>query len=256
MYICVPLIAKGQVKGILEVFHRSPLEPDSEWLDFLEAVSGQAAIAIDNATLYNDLQRSNMELSMAYDATLEGWASALELRDQETLGHLRQSADLTVQLAQAMDIPAADTLHIRRGALLHDIGKMAIPDRILHKAGPLNDEEWQEMRKHPVYAYQMLFPISYLRPALDIPYCHHEKWDGTGYPRGLKADQIPLPARIFAVADVWDALNSDRPYRSRWPVDKVLNYMTEQSGKHFDPQVMDVFLQLIEDKGGPKGYEH
>jgi PAS domain S-box-containing protein/putative nucleotidyltransferase with HDIG domain len=246
-YFCVPLIAKGQVKGILEIFHRAPLEPDAEWLDFLEALSGQAAIAIDNATLFNDLQRSNMELSLAYEATLEGWSRALELRDQETEGHTQRVADLTLRLAQAMRITTSDPLHIRRGALLHDIGKMAIPDNILLKPGPLNDEEWKIMRQHPVHAFRLLSPIANLRPALDIPYCHHEKWDGTGYPRGLKGDQIPLPARIFSVVDVWDALLSDRPYRTAWPERKVMAYIQEQSGKHFDPEVVKIFLEVIDE---------
>jgi PAS domain S-box-containing protein/putative nucleotidyltransferase with HDIG domain len=255
-YFCVPLIAKGQVKGILEVFHRTPLKPDAEWLDFLEALAGQAAIAVDNATLFNELQRSNLELSLAYDATLEGWSRALELRDQETEGHTKRVTELTLRLAQAMHITSVDALHIRRGALLHDIGKMGIPDSILRKPGPLTGEEWEIMRKHPVYAYQWLSPITSLRPALDIPYCHHEKWDGSGYPRALKGEQIPLTARVFAVADVWESLNSARVFRPEpWPKDKALAYMVEQSGKHFDPEVITVFLNMLDETSPPKeGY--
>lgn len=244
-YFGVPLIAKGQVKGILEVFHRSRLDPDAEWLDFLEALAGQAAIAIDNATLFYDLQRSNIELTLAYDATLEGWSKALELRDEGTEGHTQRVTDLTLRLAQSMQVDPDDLAHIRRGALMHDIGKMGIPDEILLKPGPLTEEQWIIMRRHPVYAYKLLSPIASLRPALDIPYCHHEKWDGTGYPRGLQGEQIPLSARVFAVVDVWDALLSDRPYRQAWPRERVFQYITDQRGKHFDPKVVDVFLNLV-----------
>ncbi|MBC8265139.1 MAG: GAF domain-containing protein [Anaerolineales bacterium] len=249
-YYAVPLIAKGDVKGVLEIFHRASLDPDPEWLDFLDTLAGQAAVAIDNATLFDDLQRSNVELTLAYDTTLEGWSRALDLRDKETEGHTQRVAEMTLRLAQAMGISNAELVHNRRGALLHDIGKMGIPDAILHKPGPLTDEEWEIMRKHPVYAYEMLSPIAYLHPALDIPYCHHEKWDGTGYPRGLKGETIPLSARVFSVVDVWDALRSDRPYRKAWPEEKVLAHIREQAGKHFDPQVMEVFLKMeVEDEG-------
>ena len=241
-YYVVPLIAKGQIKGALEVFNRSRLDPDAEWLDFLEALAGQAAIAIDNATLFDDLQRSNTELVLAYEATLEGWSHALDLRDKETEGHTQRVTDMTVRLAQKLGAPEAEVVQIQRGALLHDIGKMGIPDSILLKPGPLTDEEWVIMRKHPVYAYELLSPISFLRPALDIPYCHHEKWDGTGYPRGLKGEQIPLAARIFAVVDVYDALRSDRPYRKAWPEEQVLAHIRELSGTHFDPKVVCAFL--------------
>ncbi|MBI5291405.1 MAG: HD domain-containing protein [Chloroflexi bacterium] len=201
-HYAVPLIAKGEVQGVLEVFHHSPVNRDPAWLDFLETLATQAAIAMDNVRLFEGLQHSNVELNLAYDATLEGWARALELRDLETEGHTRRVTTRTLRLAQTMELGEEELVHIRRGALLHDIGKMGIPDRILLKAGPLGDGEWEIMRKHPAYAYEMLLPIAYLRPALDIPYCHHEKWDGTGYPRGLKGQEIPLAARIFAVVDV------------------------------------------------------
>ncbi|GAP08949.1 protein containing PAS domain S-box [Bellilinea caldifistulae] len=246
-YCGVPLVAKGQVKGVLEVFSRSPFEPQEEWLGFFEAISRQAAIAIENAQLFENLQRSNLDLSLAYEATIEGWSRALDLRDKETEGHTRRVADLTLLMAERIGLDPAQVAHVRRGALLHDIGKMGIPDAILLKPGPLTDEEWEIMRKHPLYAYQMLYPVQYLRPALDIPYCHHEKWDGTGYPRGLKGEEIPLAARIFAVADVWDALTSDRPYRPAWPQAKALNHIREQAGTHFDPRVVKVFFEVIED---------
>jgi PAS domain S-box-containing protein len=240
-YFGRPLLAKGKITGVLEVFHRSPLEPDQEWLTFLDTLSGQAAIAIDNASLFQDLQRSNMELFLAYDKTLEGWSAALDLRDKETEGHTQRVTEMTVKLAEAMGLAESELVHVRRGALLHDIGKMGIPDSILLKPDNLTDEEWEIMRRHPTYAYELLKPIDYLSPALDIPYCHHEKWDGSGYPRGLKGTQIPLSARIFAVVDVYDALTSDRPYREAWSRKKTLKYIHTQSGSHFDPQVIEVF---------------
>jgi response regulator RpfG family c-di-GMP phosphodiesterase len=244
-YHVIPLIIKGQVKGVLEAFHRSPFQPDAEWANFFESLAGQAAIAIDNADLFEGIQHTNMELILAYDATIEGWSRALDLRDRETEGHTQRVTEMTIKLATIMGISGEEIIHIRRGALLHDIGKMGIPDNLLLKTGPLTDNEWGEMRKHPVYAYEMLSPISYLRPALDIPYCHHERWDGTGYPRGLKGDRIPLSARIFAVVDVWDALCSDRPYRRAWPREKALEYLTENSGTHFDPAVVTAFKRML-----------
>jgi PAS domain S-box-containing protein len=243
-YFGVPLIIKGQVKGVLEVFHRTALKPDAEWLDFLNTLAGQAAIAVEIATLFESLQLSNSELFMAYDATIEGWSHALDLRDKETEGHSQRVTDMTLRLAQAFGISEAELVQVRWGALLHDIGKMGVPDGILLKSGVLTDEEWVAMKKHPTFAYEMLAPILYLRLALDIPYCHHEKWDGTGYPRGLKGTQIPLIARIFAVVDVWDALISDRPYRAAWTKEKAREHILISSGKHFDPQVVDAFMQI------------
>lgn len=239
----VPITAKAQIKGVLEVFQRTPFIADSEWLEFLKTLAVQAAIAIDNAEMVNNLQRSNIDLSLAYDATLEGWSRALDLRDKETEGHTQRVTEMALRLARSMGVRGDELVHMRRGALLHDIGKMGIPDSILLKPGPLSDEEWEIMRKHPVYAQRLLSPIPFLRSALDIPYCHHEKWDGTGYPRGLKSDQIPLAARIFAVADVWDALRSDRPYRPAWPEDKVREHIRSLAGTHFDPKVVQVFLE-------------
>ena len=244
-YYGVPLIAKGEVRGVLEVYQRSPLAADPEWLSFLETLAGQAAIAIDNAVLFEGLRRSNDEIALAYDATIEGWSRALELRDQATEGHTRRVTEVTLQLADIVGIEAADRVHVRRGALLHDIGKMGIPDYILRKPGPLTDDEWEIMRRHPGYAYEMLSPVAYLRPALEIPYCHHERWNGTGYPRGLKGEAIPLSARIFAVVDVWDALRSDRPYRPPWSEDKVFAEIRAQSGRHFDPRAVEAFEQLM-----------
>jgi PAS domain S-box-containing protein len=251
-YIGVPLIAKGQLQGVFEIFHRGRVQADPEWLEFLETLAGQAALAIDNATVYADLQRSHANLRLAYDTTLEGWSRALDLRDRETEGHTRRVTELSLRLAQAMGLNGEALMHLRRGALLHDIGKLGVPDHILHKPGPLTDSEWAVMRQHPVYAYELLRPIDYLRPALDIPYCHHEKWDGTGYPRKLKGDEIPLAARIFAAADVWDALCSDRPYRPRWSAEQSRAYLAEQSGCHFDPRVVDVFMGVLQTGGMPE----
>ena len=243
-YFGMPLVAKGAVRGVLEVFQRAPLAPDEEWLDFLETLGEQAAIAVDNSLLFADLQRSNTDLELAYDTTLEGWSRALDLRDKETEGHTQRVTEVTERLAGSMGLSETELMQIRRGGLLHDIGKMGIPDSILLKPGPLTAEEWAIMRKHPLYAFELLAPIAYLRPALDIPYCHHEKWDGSGYPRQLKGEAIPLSARIFAVVDVWDALRSDRPYRPAWPEEQVREHIRGLAGTHFDPRVVQAFLAL------------
>ena len=247
-YYGVPLMAKGLVHGVLEVFQRSPLQPDLDWLEFLETLAGQAAIAVDNTQLFNGLQRSNLDLALAYESTIEGWSRALDLRDRETEGHTQRVTELTLQLARASQIDEKELLNIRRGALLHDIGKMGIPDSILLKPGALTPDEWVIMRQHPTVAYQLLSPIAYLRLALDIPYCHHEKWDGSGYPRGLNGDQIPLSARLFAMADVWDALRSDRPYRASWPAEQVRQHIHSLAGTHFDPAIVEAFLEMVSDE--------
>jgi len=244
-YLAQPLIAKGELVGVLEVFHRDRLDPDPEWLNFLDALARMAGIAIERLNLYNDLTSSNTELQQAYDATIQGWARAIELRDAGTSRHSQQVIALTMNLARKMGITKDSLIHIRRGAMLHDIGKVAIPDGILLKEGELSDDEWELMKKHPQYAYDMLSSIQYLRQALDIPYCHHEWWDGSGYPRGLAGEEIPLAARIFSVVDVWDALQSDRPYRDAWTKDEAVQYLKEQSGKQFDPQIVKAFLNLV-----------
>jgi len=245
VYYGVPLVAKDQLKGVLEIFHRSVLDVTPGWMSFLNAFAGQAAIAIDNAQLVSELKSSNTELTLAYDTTIMGWSSALDLRDRETEGHTQRVTKATLRLAQAMGIPEADLVHIRRGALLHDIGKMPIPDRILLKAGSLDDEEWEIMRQHPANARKLLSSIAYLKPALNIPYYHHENWDGTGYPEGISGENIPVEARIFAIVDVWDALRSKRRYRDAWTGEKVRAYIRSQSGKRFDPRVVEVFEKLI-----------
>ncbi len=245
VYAVVPLMAKGKVQGVLEVLHRAPWNVDAEWQSYLEALAAQAAIAIDNAALFDELQQSAIEVTLAYDATLAGWARALDLRSKETERHTERVTEMTLRLARTMGMGAKEMVHVRRGALLHDIGKIGIPDYILLKPGPLTDEEWTIMRRHPQFAFDMLQPIAYLRTALDIPYCHHEWWDGTGYPRNLKGEQIPLAARIFAVADVWDALIAkDRPYRQGASKEEIREHIRSLSGSQLDPKVVETFLGM------------
>ena len=243
-YFAAPLMNKGQVLGVLELFTRTRIDPDEEWYEFFDAIADQAAIAIGDAAMFDDLRRRNVDLRLAYDATLEGWSRALDLRDHETEGHSRRVTEMTLQLARQLALREDELIQVRRGALLHDIGKLGVPDAILLKPGPLTEEEWVIMRKHPTYSYDLLSPIAYLRPALDVPYCHHEKWDGSGYPRSLRNTQIPLAARIFAVVDVWDALSSDRPYRSGWPESRVREHIAAGAGSHFDPEVVAAFLAM------------
>lgn len=244
-YIGTPLIAKGQIKGVLEVYSRQANNRDEAWHEFLTALADQAAIAVDNAGLYDELQRSNQDLQVAYDSTLAGWSRTLELRGRETAGHTSRLSEQAVRMARAFSIPEDQVGHIRRGALLHDIGKLALPDSILFKPGPLDEDEWVLVRQHPTVAYDLLAPIPYLRPALEIPYCHHEWWNGNGYPRGLQGDSIPLAARIFTVLDVNDSLLHDRPYRPAWPADKVNQYLRDQAGVQFDPEVVEEFFKVF-----------
>ncbi|MEX2533975.1 MAG: HD domain-containing phosphohydrolase [Trueperaceae bacterium] len=243
-YLALPLISKGQLQGVLEVFNTAEQSLDDDRLEFLEALGLQTAIAIDNVTMFQDLERSTVDLTLAYDATIEGWARALDMRDHETEGHSRRVTELTLLLARQMGVEGDDLAHFRRGALLHDIGKLGVPDAILTKPGPLTEDERNVMQRHAHRGYELLAPITFLRPAIEIPYCHHEAWDGSGYPRGLSGEEIPLAARIFAVADVFDALTSDRPYRRAWPRAKALDYLRERSGIQFDAQVIRAFLEL------------
>ena len=243
-YHALPLVAKNAVQGVLEIFCETPSGPDEEWRDYAATLAGQAAIAIDNAGMLADLTQSNADLRLAYETTLEGWSRALDLRDNDTQGHTARVAALTVMLGRSMGMSSKDIVHLRRGALLHDIGKMGIPDSILHKPGPLDEQEWEVMRRHPVYAYELLSPIPYLRPALVIPHLHHERWDGSGYPLGLEGEEIPLAARVFAVVDVWDALTSPRPYRGAVAEERVREILREGAGRDFDPNVVEAFLRL------------
>src|SRR6266498_3896861 len=243
--ICAPLKIQDQLIGVIYVDNGAStgIFRESD-LELVSAFANQAAVAIDNADLFDRLQKSNRDLEKAYQATLEGWVHALDLKDKETEGHTRRVTILTERLARSMGVEGDTLVHITRGALLHDIGKMGIPDSILLKPGELTEDERALMRQHPVYAYEMLNPIEFLRPAIDIPYCHHEKWDGTGYPRGLKGMGIPFAARIFPVIDVWDALISDRPYRKAVPPDEVRQYIRKDAGKHFDPHVVRAFMEM------------
>lgn len=197
------------------------------------------------------LQETHQELLDAYDKTIEGWSRAMDLRDKETEGHTKRVTQLTLELARKFGVSEQQLTHIRRGALLHDMGKLGIPDSVLLKPGLLDENEWEIMRGHPQLAYDMLYPIEYLRPALDIPYCHHEKWDGTGYPKGLKGEQIPLAARLFAIVDVWDALTTDRPYRPAWDKQIAMAYIRDQSGAHFQPAIVDLFVQIMLKENAP-----
>jgi response regulator RpfG family c-di-GMP phosphodiesterase len=245
-YYVAPLVSKGRILGVLEIMKRDPLEPDQEWLDFVNALASQAAIAIDEAELFSQLQRANDELTLAYDSTLEGWVHALDLRDKETEGHTQRVTELTLALARSAGFSDQELVHVRRGALLHDIGKLGIPDAILLKPGQLTDEEWVVMKLHPVFAYEWLKPIPYLRPALDIPYNHHEKWDGSGYPRGIAGESIPPASRLFSVVDIWDAVTSDRPYRAAWSTERANDHLRSLSGAHLEPFAVDAFFKLPE----------
>jgi len=247
-YFGVPLIGKGQITGVLEIYTCNEIDPNPDWINFLHTLAGQAAIAIDSVQMFENLERRNQELSLAYDKTLEGWGRALELRDKETQGHTDRVVEMTVELARRMGVIGEDLTHIKRGTLLHDIGKLGIPDQILHKPEPLTEEEWVLMRQHPHYAYDLMRAIPYLQPALDIPFSHHERWDGSGYPKGLKGEDIPLPARIFAVVDIWDALLYDRVYRDAWPEEKVIEYLKNTAGIELDPEIVKVFLDLLEEE--------
>lgn len=245
-YHVEPLIVKDKIMGVLEVFFKINFKRDDNWNSFIKAIAQQTAIVIDNSTLFNNLKNTNQQLLSSYDSTIEGWSRALELRDRETENHSNRVTELTMKVCEVYDMNQEELINIRRGALLHDIGKMGIPDSILLKKEKLSDEDWKIIKMHPQYAYDLLYPIEYLRPAIDIPYCHHEKWDGTGYPRGLKGREIPLSARIFAIIDVWDALLSDRPYRDAWPKEKVIAEIKRLSGTHFDPEAVKNFLQVVE----------
>lgn len=251
--LCVPLKLKEEIIGVIFVDSRvfSGLFQKDD-LEMLSAFADQAAVAIDNARLFDGLQTANKELRDAYVATLKGWALTLELRDKETQGHTQRVTALTKVLAKKLGINGEELEHIERGALLHDIGKMAIPDHILLKKGSLTLSERKYMELHPDFAKDMLEEIEFLHPAIDIPYCHHEKWDGSGYPRNLKGEEIPFAARIFAVVDVWDALTSERPYREPLPPEKVRKIIQADSGKHFDPHIVEAFLELEDLPVSPK----
>jgi HD-GYP domain-containing protein (c-di-GMP phosphodiesterase class II) len=216
-------------------------------MDKIELESKPAESAIVAAS--EDFVRAFADIEHAYESTLEGWIRALDLRDRETVGHSRRVVELTLELSGIFGICAEELVHIRRGALLHDIGKMALPDSVLLKPGPLDAAEREQMYLHPWFAYQMLSGVDFLRPALDIPYAHHERWDGSGYPRGLRGTETPFAARMFAVIDVWDALRFDRPYRPGWSADRVIEYILTSSGTHFEPAIVEAFEALLRKRG-------
>jgi len=245
-YAGVPLHNLGETIGVLEVCSQESFSPDSDWISFLNMIAGQTAIAIVHVKQFHDIRRLNSELLKSYESTLEGWARVLEFKDHETKGHSDRVTQMAMKLGKAMGLTTDELTHLRRGAVLHDIGKLCVPEEILFKAGPLDDIEWETMKQHPIYAQEFVADIQFLQPATNILLFHHERWDGSGYPLGLKGKQIPLAARIFMVIDVWDALSFDRPYRKAWNTKKVRQYLRENAGKLFDPEVIDVFLEITE----------
>lgn len=250
VFCAIPLSSKDEALGVLELFSRRPFDPAVEWNEYLAMFVGQVTIAFNNMEMVRKLERSNEGLVKAYDATIETLSFALDLKDHGTNWHSKRVTELTMLLARSMGIAGDGLSQVWRGAMLHDIGKIGIPDRILLKPGALDDEEMAAMRKHTVYAYQMLSHIDYLAQAIDIPYAHHEKWDGSGYPRGLSGEAIPLAARVFAVIDVYDALTSDRPYRPAWTAERALAEIRAQAGRHFDPAVVEAFFALLATEEG------
>jgi HD-GYP domain-containing protein (c-di-GMP phosphodiesterase class II) len=247
IYVATPLIVHGEVRGVLEVFRRSASSPETGWTETLEALALQCAIAVDSAEVFNQLQRTHSELTLACDSTIAGWSRAVDLRAQEAEGHSQRVADLSLRLAERMGVPPDQWLSIRRGALLHDIGKIGVPDRVLWKPGSLSEEEWQLMRRHPAYAEDILAPIEFLRPAMDIPRYHHERWDGRGYPYKLGGRDIPLSARLFSVVDVYDSLLARRPFRDPWSAADTIRYLRENAGSHFDPDAVEAFIPILKD---------
>ena len=238
-----------EIRGILITPNSTTVDDILVQVVLLAAEAFLVWITMENVEIsLRRAEETEVQLKESYDKTLEGWAKALEYRDRETEGHSRRVTNLCTLLALQLGLKDEDLLQLHRGALLHDIGKMAIPDSILFKPGPLNESEWELMRMHPVYAKEMLEGIPYLKDAITIPYCHHERWDGKGYPQGLKGDDIPLPSRIFTIVDHWEALNSDRPYRKAVPKEQVLNYIRDNSGVIYDPLIADTFLSLMDDR--------
>jgi HD-GYP domain-containing protein (c-di-GMP phosphodiesterase class II) len=248
-YALAPLRNVGQLLGAVEVFSKKEIQWDRENVQFFEALAKQTAIAIDKANMVLNLKKSNEELIKSYEETLEGWSRALDIRDHETENHTQRVTSLTIRMGKELGLSEQQLVQMRRGALLHDIGKLGIPDNILLKEGGLTDEEWTVMRRHPLTALELLKPIAFLAPAITIPYFHHEKWDGSGYPQGLRGGEIPIEARIFSIVDVWDALTCDRPYRKALPPFEAAAYLYSQSGKHFDPQIVSTFLKLLVSEG-------
>lgn len=254
----VPLVCEGELKGVMELGDRVGRQPESEWNCLLGALASRAALLLDRAVgtaevrerlgilqrQYSGYQHQFYELSSSFDSTLEKLAHALDVRNMEPEGHTFRVAEYTIKLGRHLGLSEEDLVHLRRGALLHNIGKIAIPDAVLLKSTALTDDEWAMVRKHPIFAFELLSTVEVLRPALDIPYCCHERWDGMGYPRGLQGEKIPLGARIFALADAWDAMRADRPYRVGWPPERVRSHIVSSSGSQFDPYIVQAFEQI------------
>lgn len=250
--ICVPMLAGCEVIGALQVHSFKSGRYHENEAALLSLIANAAAGTIQTSLLASSLERTSQDLTQTYDASIDGWTRALELRDFSTERHTQRVVSMTMELGRRMGLDDTELLQMKHGAQLHDIGKMGIPDTILLKPGPLDETEWRVMRKHPIYAYELLRPIPKFNEIVDIPYCHHEKWDGSGYPRRLRGTEIPLTARLFSIVDVWDALSSNRPYRSAWPQHQVLDYIHYQSNKHFEPEITRVFLEIARGKSIPK----
>jgi PAS domain S-box-containing protein len=246
--VLAPMIAKGEVIGVIQAHSIKPARFQQADASLLSLISNTAAIAVQNIRLAQNLEQTSQDLAQTYEATIEGWTRALLLRDSITESHTHRVIGMTVELGKRLGLQPEELVQVKRGAQLHDIGKIGIEDKILRKNGPLDEDEWREMRKHPLYAYELLRPIPRFNQVLDIPYCHHEKWDGSGYPRRLKGEDIPLSARIFSIVDVWDALSSNRPYRRAWPQSRVVAYIESENEKHFEPVITSAFLELIRGK--------
>ena len=244
-YQASPIILSGEAKGVIEVYSRESdgiKVSDGEAFDM---VTQKISSALDRTGQSDHFSPTLGTNPPKHSATLDALMAAMLLRSGEIVSHARRVTDMTLHLAKTFGLADDQMVHLVRGAMLHDIGKLAIPDSILQKPGALSRSEWDLMRKHPEFAFKLLSPIASLKKALPIPYSHHERWDGSGYPLGLKGDAIPLAARLFSIVDVWDALRSDRPYRKAWLDHDVQYYILKQSGKQFDPQVTEVFLDLI-----------
>jgi HD-GYP domain-containing protein (c-di-GMP phosphodiesterase class II) len=243
--LLAPMLARKETFGILELMGDARYQFNSIDCDLLTSIGSTAALAIQNQYLKDEVDQSSRALVKTYESTIESWRRALELRDHKTEGHASRVAEMTVRLGAWLGVERRELVFLRFGAVLHDIGKIGIPDSVLLKPGPLADDEMGIMRKHPEFAFEMLSALPNFAPVLEIPYYHHERWDGGGYPRGLEGEQIPFSARIFSVVDVWDALLSDRPYRNAWQEEEAITYIQNESGKQFDPHVVEAFLALV-----------
>jgi len=246
-YFAVPLLIKGESQGVLEVFMSKPYYPDVDWLQFMESLATQIAIAYDSYRAFTNVQKMQRRLERSYDNTLESWSNSLAMLEPGYQENIQWVKDFSASLAEKLGLTPIEISNMERGVLLHDIGKVGVLNDILNKKGSLTAEEWTEVKKHPEIAQQLISNVDVLKDAVAIPYCHHENWDGSGYPRGLKGNAIPIEARIFAVVETFDALTSERPYRSPWKKEDAIAYLREQSGRKFDPQIVESFLDSLRD---------